>query len=168
MMLMICCRKHHVIICKEIYEYGYNYAVLDSCMGKFHVMPHVHVWTHWGQVFVHILCVQLIENFVTKTSYGRYVSWWRHEIEAFSASLSFCAGNSPVNSPHKGQWRGALMLSLICTWINGWVNNREAGWFETPSHPLWRHRNVVLTQPGFANKTSYDHYVEQHRCHWIV
>ena len=32
-----------------------------------------------------------------------------------------------VNSPHKGQWRGALMFSLICVWINGWVNNREAG-----------------------------------------
>ena len=34
---------------------------------------------------------------------------------------------SPVNSSHKGQWRGALMLSLICAWIKGWVNNREAG-----------------------------------------
>ena len=34
---------------------------------------------------------------------------------------------SPVNSPHKGQWRGALMFSLICAWINAWVNNREAG-----------------------------------------
>ena len=34
---------------------------------------------------------------------------------------------SPVNSPHKGQWRGALMFSLICVWINGWVNNGEAG-----------------------------------------
>ena len=34
---------------------------------------------------------------------------------------------SPVNSPHKGQWRGALMFCLICVWINGWVNNREAG-----------------------------------------
>ena len=28
--------------------------------------------------------------------------------------------------PHKGQWRGALMSSLICVWIKGWVNNREA------------------------------------------
>ena len=39
-----------------------------------------------------------------------------------------CAGNSPVpvNSPHKGQWRGALLF-FICVWINGWVNNREAG-----------------------------------------
>ena len=33
----------------------------------------------------------------------------------------------PVNSPPKGQWREALMLSLICAWINAWVNNREAG-----------------------------------------
>ena len=36
-------------------------------------------------------------------------------------------GGSPVNFPHKGQWRGALMFSLIYTWINDWVNNREAG-----------------------------------------
>ena len=34
---------------------------------------------------------------------------------------------SPVNSPHKGQWRGALMFTLICARINVWVNNREAG-----------------------------------------
>ena len=34
---------------------------------------------------------------------------------------------SPVISPHKCQWRGALMFSLICVWINGWVNSREAG-----------------------------------------
>ena len=36
---------------------------------------------------------------------------------------------SSVNSPHNGQWRGALMFSLIGVWINGWVNNREAGDF---------------------------------------
>ena len=34
---------------------------------------------------------------------------------------------SPVNSPHKGQWRGALMFSLIWAWINGSVDNRDAG-----------------------------------------
>ena len=34
---------------------------------------------------------------------------------------------SLVNSPHKGQWRGALMFSLICAWMNDWVNNRETG-----------------------------------------
>ena len=44
-------------------------------------------------------------------------------MERFSAVLAICVGNSP----HKGQWRGALMFSLICAWMNGWVNNREAG-----------------------------------------
>ena len=28
---------------------------------------------------------------------------------------------------NKGQWRGAFVFSLICAWINGWINNREAG-----------------------------------------
>ena len=56
-------------------------------------------------------------------------TWWRHQMETFSALLALCAGNSPVpvNSPHKGQWRGALMFSLIWARINDWVNNRKAG-----------------------------------------
>ena len=50
---------------------------------------------------------------------------WKH----FPHCWPFVQGihRSPVNSPHKGQWRGALMFSLICVWINGWVNNGEAG-----------------------------------------
>ena len=49
---------------------------------------------------------------------------WKH----FPRYWPFVRGihRSPVNSPHKGQWRGALMFSLICVWINGQVNNREA------------------------------------------
>ena len=56
-------------------------------------------------------------------------SWWRHEMETSSALLAICAGNSPVSGefPAQSQWRGALMFSLICIWINGWVNNSEAG-----------------------------------------
>ena len=34
---------------------------------------------------------------------------------------------SPVNSPHKGQWRGALVSSFICAWRNVGINNRYAG-----------------------------------------
>ena len=36
---------------------------------------------------------------------------------------------SPVNPPHKGQWRKAFIFSLICAWINRWENNGEAGDF---------------------------------------
>ena len=58
-----------------------------------------------------------------------HITWWRHQMETSSALLALCAGNSPapVNSPHKGQWGGALMFSLISAWTNGWVNNRDAG-----------------------------------------
>ena len=57
------------------------------------------------------------------------LSWWRHQMETFSALLFFVLVIhwSPVNSPHRGQWRGALMFSLICAWTNKWVNNRDAG-----------------------------------------
>ena len=50
---------------------------------------------------------------------------WKH----FPRYWPFVRGihRSPVNSPRKGQWRGALMFSLICAWINGWVNNGETG-----------------------------------------
>ena len=49
---------------------------------------------------------------------------WKH----FPRYWPFVWGihRSPMNSPHKGQWRGDLMFSLICTWINDWVNNRDA------------------------------------------
>ena len=57
--------------------------------------------------------------------YQNDVIKWKH----FPRYWPFVRGihRSPVNSPHKGQWRGAVMLSLICVWISGWVNNREAG-----------------------------------------
>ena len=50
---------------------------------------------------------------------------WKH----FPGYWPFVRGihRSPVKSPHKGQWRGALMFTLICARINSWVNNREAG-----------------------------------------
>ena len=42
-------------------------------------------------------------------------SWWRHQMEIFSALLAACVGvhRPPVNSPHRDQWRGALMFSLM-------------------------------------------------------
>ena len=58
-------------------------------------------------------------------SYHDDVMKWKH----FPRNWPFVRGihRSPVNSPHKGQWRGALMFTLICARINAWVNNREAG-----------------------------------------
>ena len=70
---------------------------------------------------------------------------WKH----FTRNWPFVRGihRSPVNSPHKGPWRGALIFSLICAWTNCWVNNRESG-------DLRRHRaqyNVTLMLFYFCN-----------------
>ena len=57
------------------------------------------------------------------------VSWWRHQMGKYFASLGLGEGNhrSPVDSPDKSQWRGALIFSVICAWTNGWASNRDTG-----------------------------------------
>ena len=96
------------------------------------------LWFWFGNVMrLYICCASLVvdvlgvysaENMIGMSpATENFGPWWRHQMETFSALLALCAGNSPVNSPHKGQWRGALMFSLICARIKGWVNNREAG-----------------------------------------
>ena len=56
---------------------------------------------------------------------------------------------SPVDSPHKGQWRDVLMFSSICAWTNDWTSNRDAG-------DLVRHRThydvtVLQYDPGYIS-----------------
>ena len=81
-------------------------------------MTHLHQWTmpHMVQIMACHQPIIWIHDDVKK---------WKN----FPRYWPFVRGihRSMVNSPHKGQWRGALMFSLICVWINGWVNIREAG-----------------------------------------
>ena len=71
---------------------------------------------------------------------------WKH----FPRYWPFVRGihRSPVNSPHKGQWRGALMFSLIWAWINAWVNNHEAG--DLRRHHA--HYDVIVRRRATDNK----------------
>ena len=80
---------------------------------------------------------------------------WKH----FPRYWPFVRGihQSPVNSPHKGQWRGALMFSLICVQINGWVNNGEAG-------VMRRHRSHYDVT---VMRTLYNHWVTTVNCNYI-
>ena len=82
---------------------------------------------------------------------------WKH----FPRYWPFVWGihRSPVNSRHKGQWRGALMFSLICAWIK-WLSKQSWGlWLETPSRILWRHCNVTAI---------LDDTTERWKCHAII
>ena len=94
--------------------------------------------------------------------YHDYVIKWKH----FPCYWSFVREihQSPVNSSHKGQWHGALMFSLICTWMNGSVNNVEAGdlrrhhahyditvmlYDATGTHKMWPWVNTLLLHTYF-------------------
>ena len=78
----------------------------------------------------------------------------------FPRYWSFVRGihRSPVNSPHKGKWRGALVFSLICARIKGWVNNREAGDFR-------RHHAhycvIVMKMQQFASKDQNEYRIHR-------
>ena len=81
-------------------------------------------WVNWG--LNALLCICQMPVTMMTSSNGN-----------ISALLALCGGihRSPVDSLHKGQWRGALMFSLICAWPNGLENNRDAG-------ELRRHRTI--------------------------
>ena len=85
------------------------------------------------------------------------ISWWRHQMEKFPRYWPFVRGSHwpLVNSPDRGQWRGALMFSLIHAWINDWVNDREAG--DLRRHGA--HYNVsIMCVPS----CKHHHYGEYH------
>ena len=77
-------------------------------------------------------------------------SWWRQQMETFfSAHLALCAGNSPVLGEFPAQrpvTRSFDVLFDLC--LNKRLSKQSWGWwFETPSRPLWRHRNVFAELP---------------------
>ena len=78
-------------------------------------------------------------------------SWWRHQMETFSALLAICAGNSPVTGEFPTQRPVTRSFDvyfdlrpkerLSKQWW-GW-------WFETLSRSLWRHRNVTYAMSKY-------------------
>ena len=80
-------------------------------------------------ILSYLILSSLILSYLILWFHHHNITWWHHQWKHFLRYWPSVRGihRSPVNSPHKGQWRGALMFSLICAWINSWVNNSEAG-----------------------------------------
>ena len=78
---------------------------------------------------------------------GLATSWWRHQMETFSASLAFCVGKSPVTGEFPSQrpvTRSFDVFFDLC--LSKWLTKQLWGWwFETPSQ-LWCHCNVLKTE----------------------
>ena len=107
-------------------------------ISKLHPSPGDQQWQHW-------LCGMSLNRSLSSARSNSTacahddVIKWKH----FPRYWPFVRGihRSPVNSPNKGQWRGALMFSLIYA-LNKRLGKQSWGWwFETTSRPLWRHCN---------------------------
>ena len=75
--------------------------------------------------------------------------WWRHEMEAFSALLALCAGNSLVTGEFPTQRPVTRSFDIFFDLrLNKQLNKQSWGWwFETLSRSLWRQFNddVIIT-----------------------
>ena len=91
-------------------------------------------------------CNDILCHSPSPSQESNHLSRWHHQLEKISALLAFVRGihRSPVNFPHKGQWRRALMFSLICA-NKGLGKHSRRRWFETPSRSLWRYCNDFVS-----------------------
>ena len=72
------------------------------------------------------------------------ISWWRHQMETFSALLAICAGNSPVPGESPAQRPVTRSFDVFFDLrLNKRLSKQSWGWwFETPSRRLWYQRDV--------------------------
>ena len=75
-------------------------------------------------------------------------SWWRHQMETFSALLAICAGNSPVSGEFPAQRSVTRSFDVLfdLRLIKRLSKHSWGWWFEMPSHPLWCHCNDTSLQ----------------------
>ena len=119
------------MLCKYTIWVSYRvttcYPLLNSVL-----KPH-HCWSHTKRKpgYAPIVCVLISDINIRRKGSPVYGAGMMTLLNGkiFRVTGPFVRGihRSPLNSPHKGQWRGALIFSLISVWINDWVNNREAG-----------------------------------------
>ena len=76
---------------------------------------------------------------ITNPHSSKMWTWWRHQMEIFSALLAICAGNSPGTTQRPVTWSFDIFFDLR---LNKRLSKHSWGWrFETPSCPLWHHSN---------------------------
>ena len=84
-------------------------------------------------------------------------SWWRHQMETFSALLAICAGNSPITGEFPAQRPVTRSFDVFFyLHLNKRLSKQSWGWwFETPSRPLWRHSNGTFLAVDITTTSMY-------------
>ena len=141
-------------------QVGINRLVLcpSGCNGA---VPHVTIWIAWccalpgkepekwfGYTWL-IIAFNIWLEMSVNVSQNMGIAWEfcksiSTEIaqgdQAWLVNIMMMSSNGNI-FPHKGQWHGALMFTLICALNKGLSKQSWGWWFETPSRSLWRHCN---------------------------
>ena len=138
--------KHHAISSTGILRIWPVFVPLRSCRGR--AGKKVTVVTFFRCPTVTLVIKYRRSKIVFLTLHDDDIIKWKH----FPRYWPIVRGihRSHVNSPNKGGWRGALMLSLICTWKRVSKQSKHR-WSETPSCSLWRHCNVIVKFDSLRN-----------------
>ena len=136
-LLQWCPSKHSAITRNQYYRYhvpknmrthiSQTFWMKDECCNKFRTYPpHPgHFQTVWIQI-----------------------TWWRHQMESFSALLAVCAGNSPAPliPSQRPVTRSFKFFLDLC--LNKRLSKQSRRkWYKTPSHSIWRHYNGIHLPP---------------------
>ena len=123
------------------YHYKTTTAHMDSCIKSFNIRSLGQSLNY--KKYVTLLTLRQLYSIPPyhRVSCSIYInSWWRHQVETFSALLAFCAVSGEFFSQRPVTRRFDIFFDL---WLNKRLSKQSWGWwFETPSCSLWRHCNV--------------------------
>ena len=138
---MCCLMPSFILYNRFVYPFSFSKDEIGDCFTKYQNNMHKHIGCLNFRVCILSQPIHYLSrasntiywrsrhgSVTTSPNFPRYhddVIKWKH----FPRCWPFVRGihRSAVDSPHKGQWRGTLMFSLIYAWIKGSANNRDAG-----------------------------------------
>ena len=131
-----------------------------SLPGRVYPRNYVH-----GSRFVRFGCGIMLVNFkVISVNIGKWITllrimtWWRHQMETFSALPAICSGNSPVTGEFPTQRPVTRSIDVFFHLrLNKQMSEQSWGWwFETLSRPRWRHCNdAAKTKQNTSEQCAY-------------
>ena len=137
-----------------VYQYSPSviHRCIDAIVNSTYCVIYQDILTRWLYALcwyvMPVLQRNAINDFVLRIKSIVLLSWWctetKNTTELLHDNIKWkhvpLCGEFAI---HIGQWRGALMFSLICALHKqSW-----GGWFETPSRSLWPHCNAKCVYP---------------------
>ena len=127
------------------YQGGYCLTAPSHRLNQFWLTINAILWPG-PLTFISVCTFELTATSPRRQWVATSHTWWRHQMETFSALLALCAGNSPVTGEFPSQrpvTRSFDVFFHLCG--NKRLSKQSWGWwFETLSRSLWRHCNVEI------------------------